>query len=287
MNRPISIIAATALVSLSACSIFDGEEQVPAYVNVQTMNLTTNYTVEGSNAHAIRESWLFVNDQIIGVFEPPFAAPVLEEGNVTVEIMPGIHKNGIVASRVVYPFYTNYLNDTTANLIKGVDHFEIPTFRYKDDITFAWLEDFEDAVNTITNSGNAPLETIRDSEAFEGSGYGRAELNEDLDLMKAYNAAALVLPQLGAEVYLEVNFSCDVECVVGLQVNNQDGSSFEQDMVGLNPTSGTWKKIYIELGEEVSEEVLAENFKVYFRASLPDTLSQAYVSLDNIKLIHE
>jgi hypothetical protein len=290
--RPLSLLhSMSTLVSvfmLTSCAIFDREEPIPSYVGVSQLDLQTTYQVEGSNSHAITDCWLYVDDELIGVFEPPFAAPVLAEGQSKVELRAGIKKNGIAASRVAYPFFRPFVDDSSLVLNPESEHILTPSFEYLPSVNFVWKEDFEDLSLSLRNASGfqSDLNLERSNQAFEGSGFGLVELNSSAASFKAYNSDPVVLPQFGAEVYLEMDYRCDSEFEVGYKVNYARGGVFEQSMVILNPTSA-WRKIYIELGEEVSEETNALSFEIFFLGFLPDSMNQSEIAIDNLKLVHE
>ncbi len=90
---------------LTSCYKFDGDQTIPAYLKIDTVLLKTYYPEQGSNSNAIKDVWVYVNDQQIGAFELPAMFPVLAMGNQKLEIRPGIKVNGISSTRAPYPFY--------------------------------------------------------------------------------------------------------------------------------------------------------------------------------------
>ena len=287
LSFPKSVLLALAVYSLSSCDLFDKDEMIPAYVKVEQVSLSTTYIIEGSNSHAIKDCWLYIDDQLIGIFEPPFSVPVLYEGPSKLEIYPGIKNNGISNSRVRYPFFTSYLNDTSFVPEPGEEYMIEPSFEYISGLEFEWKEDFEDLSLTMTNapSFDADLILTRSSEAFEGNGYGLVELGPNAGAFKALNSDALDLPQLGADIYLELNYKCDSEFEIGFRANRLDRSVFEQSMIVVNPTT-EWKKLYVEFGEEISEEINVRDFEIFMLAFIPEGMTSSKLYFDNIKLIY-
>jgi hypothetical protein len=57
----------------------------------------------------------------------------------------------------------------------------------------------------------------------------------------------------------------------------------------MNPQeagSEVWKKIYIQLSENVSFNVNYQTFEIYFLSLIDDGQSSAHIYLDNIKVVH-
>lgn len=128
-------------IPFNSCELIDEPEQIPAYIQIDTMHVNANYNDEGTESHNIKDAWLFVNNQLIGPFELPMKAPVLEEGEQTVEIFAGIDDNGVISLPEVYPFYNRYKINKT--LIAGEAITIEPNIVYDEDTKFAFIEDFE------------------------------------------------------------------------------------------------------------------------------------------------
>ena len=79
-------IALIFLLPVSSCEIFNPEEQVPAYVHLDKIDLNTQ-SDEGSKSHKITDAWVYLDDQLVGTFELPSTFPVLtENGNHNLKI---------------------------------------------------------------------------------------------------------------------------------------------------------------------------------------------------------
>src|SRR3989337_3990814 len=81
------------------------EEPIPSYIHIDAINLSTNYTIEGSSSNKILNAWIYIDDQSVGAFELPCTVPVLAVGSHEIKIQAGIKENGIDATRIYYPFY--------------------------------------------------------------------------------------------------------------------------------------------------------------------------------------
>ena len=102
----IAIVLAVLLFSFGACTKFEGNQTVPAYLKIDTVFFSTNYSLQGENSHEITDFWIYVDDQQIGVFELPAMFPVLAMGKHKLEIRPGIKVNGISIAIICYIYST-------------------------------------------------------------------------------------------------------------------------------------------------------------------------------------
>ncbi len=276
---------------LVSCNKFEGDQEVPAYLRIDTITLQTDYFTQGSNTHQITDAWVYVDDQLIGVFELPALFPVLLNGKHRLDILPGIKLNGISSTRVPYPFFQPYsLSEYTfyPDSIQTVK----PSTTYRSTAVFAWLEDFENAgftLETTSHSDTIIMHTEANSEdallsehsAFSGKIFlDQSHPSIDIATLAGFNA----LPGLGAPVMLEVDCKNDLPLLVGMFATEY-GSVTDMPLVYIN-TSDTWKKIYINLGPNISEHTVAYDFKVYFSATLGSDQEQAKIFLDNLKLIY-
>ena len=262
------------------------EEPIPSYIHIDKIDLTTNYSIEGSNSQKILDAWVTVDDQSVGAFEMPCTFPILTNGNHTLKVFPGIKENGIAETRIQYPFYAAYQKDIT--FTRGQVIKINPTVTYSKNITFKWIEDFEGAGHSIlTGNGSTPdtIMTITHSltEKFEGAGSGKVSITSDSYLGLS---GKFVLPQGGLNVFLELNYYCNTDFTVGIVGYNSGGGIEVQDyFLTLRPTSG-WNKVYVNLASHITAATTSSKFAVAFSMQNNPNLSSSYFYLDNVKLIN-
>lgn len=274
----------------SSCYKFEGGQTVPAYLHIEPFVFTTDFVTQGSNTHKITDAWVYVNDQLIGVYELPATIPVLQTSTQRLNISPGIKLNGISATRVPYPFYKPF-NLTSFNFIPDSVQTIYPNTSYQDNLHFAWMEDFEGVSNSfektnssdttmmVTSPANNPEAWISPYSSFSGM----VKLDTAHKLFQAASFFSYVLPGKGKPVFLELDYKCDHEFLVGL-IAKTASNNLLLPLVVVNK-SDTWNKIYINLGPNITEYNTAEYFKIFFEAAL-DTEDQASLYFDNIKLIY-
>src|SRR5690606_11395107 len=124
------------------------------------------------------------------------------------------------------------------------------------------------------------VELTKTTEAFEGVFSGELALNTEKNFAQIISKTKLNLPRNGAQVFLEIDFNSDINFEVLLQSNNIDGAIFTDFVLGLNPTNGEWKKLYLELAKPVSSNTLAQTYQLIFKAELPSSKTQGFVHFD-------
>lgn len=261
----------------------------PSWLEVTKWTLEVNGNSQyptGEMTHNFTDAWVYVDDELIGVFEVPFKIPLLKSGNVNVKIYPAIRNNGISATKKMYPFVEHF--EVNSTLVQNETLTLNPITRYKDAVYF-WIEDFEAAAIKIQDDPNsqAHLFTGNNPEILEwGNFYGKVDLNSSDTTWVAYTDD-MNLPR-GQEVYLEIDYHSTNDLITGVlaiapssTINNQNIQMNAQD-----PSSAVWKKIYIDLKEIVSNSDASAYFKQTFQAVLDEGDSSGEIIIDNIKVVH-
>ncbi len=290
-----------SLFTASGCYKFDGDQTIPAYISVKGINVNAIYIEEGTSSSDIVDVWIYVDDALIGVFEfseffenDTLGAvfPVLSEGVHKLEIRPGVKLNGISSTRVPYPFYKPIIYPDF-NFIPGtIQKLGQLTTTYYPDLSFPWKEDFEqpeisietvswsDTIIMRTNPENNPNAFLSPNSRYSGV----INLTEEREQYAgtSYNSFEVQTP--GTVIVLEMNFKVDNYLVVGLLVRD----AYEVvpiDLLILNHTDD-WKKIYINLGSNLSLYPQAIDYKLIFKSGLEEGSTEAKLFIDNIKIIH-
>jgi len=292
----LAIVYKVLLVFLlfSGCDKFDKEEPVPAYVFIERIDLAVNADgSQGSNAHDIKDAWVFANGELIGVFELPCMVPILKKDSVILSVFAGIKVNGAANNRKFYPFYEEYkahlfLKPTLIDTLK-------PIVNYKKGVKFPWIEDFEDNAVSMEKTGvTATVDSLKvtslASEVFEyskpGNRYsGKVDFRGKRGTFENSSIDVYDLPR-GSDIYLEVNYRSDVNVEFGFYPKL--GSTFSQGVsvyIGY-PDPLQWKKAYIRLSGDINNsENTGKKFRIFIGAiNFED--KPAIMLIDNIKLVH-
>ena len=266
------------------------EDTTPAWLQIDAIDLETDETIQGPPSHGITDAWVYMDNVPLGVFELPCKIPVLDEGEHSFVIYAGIKTNGISATRAMYPFYERF--DTTLNLVKGEIINLAPVVAYKTNIVFELKEDFEIG-SSFTPDIVSDTDIVLIDKATHpdivtyGSYCGGIFLTKTDSLFKAATHTFLDLPK-NEYVYMEIDYRNNNSIGMGVIAQNSADFVEHTPLVIMNAqTSGaeTWKKIYIDLTEDVSFEVNATSYEVYLISVLDPANTSAAIYIDNIKVI--
>jgi hypothetical protein len=275
-----SLVILYLTIALTSCDYINPDEDIPAYIAVDEFKLSTTTYYQGPNNHKINDVWISVNGDFLGVYELPAEFPVLHEGSSSIFINAGIKKNGIAASRVRYPFYTNVEIDTL--LMANQTLHLSPKVKYLTETIFAWFENFEDPGISLDTTYLSDV-SLRDS-TVNGSRVGVVVLQGDLDDFQAKTINSFEFPEPSTPIYIELDYKCEQGFVVGLFISSP-GGSVNQEVIQIRPKA-EWNKIYIDLTYISSINYDANSFSIYLAASKSDTTERAEILFDNIKLLH-
>lgn len=263
------------------------ETPIPSYIHIDKMIFNTNYSTEGSSSNKILDAWVYIDDNLVGVFELPRTFPVLYAGNHNIKIYAGIKEDGISETRIAYPFYDKYEKDVT--LTQGQITTISPSVKYVPGITFEWMEDFEGVSHGICVGDGVTKDSIMKitsdpAEVFEGNGSGKVSITGGTYFGQTCSKS--VLPHGGASVFLEMNYKCNTKFNVGIIGYDAGGSiQLQQIKITLVPTS-SWNKIYINFSNEVTTSIASTKFSIFFSMLNNTDLSSSEFYLDNVKLIY-
>ena len=253
------------------------EEEIPSYIGINDFNLTSNSSF-GENTENITDVWIYIDENLQGVYEIPVTFPVLNKGLQNIRIKAGVKANGIASTRIQYPFYTSYLD--TVELVENETINILPSFSYNSSFD-AIVEDFESSGTIIDSTINSEIDfTIQQNNSNH---YGYA-LIEEPNINFEISTQELILPQQGAPVYLEIDYKSSTEFLVGMYINySQD--VVRRDLLWVTPKQ-EWNKIYINLTQTVSESIGAESFKVFLNMRRNEPSLSEEVNFDNIKILY-
>lgn len=289
-----------AYISISllfiSCNKDELKSIVPAYLHVERIDVTTNFSTQGSASDALTTAWVVVDGKVQGTYEVPFDVPIAATGEHRIAIYPGMNLNGISAYRTIFPFYKEYeevidlVPEETHYLNAGGDSIPKVTYGYHKNLIV--LEDYEDNVGfnfqETPSSDTSLYKTTEADEVFvfrnePKQGSGKVTLPSGYKFeTKTINT--FELPTFGADVYVELDYKCDIPFTVGIFANSNT-QSIQAPVVTVNSSDGEWKKIYINLVTEVSGYPTASDYNIFI-GTLNNSSSTKTLFFDNIKLVY-
>ena len=299
---PLATALAVVFCFLFTSCSKDWEAEKPVYLSIPEIDLTTDYISEGTSSNKITTVWIFVNGDPAGVFEMPCTVPVLlNEGNNRITLHPGINLNGITSTRAIYEGYESMNFDLTYSpsgkatadtiLIEEANR----TTTYLDRMTVRVFENFDGTGLNLekTSRSDTNIRKISDSsEIFvnlqnpneENGKAGVLYVNKSRDFAEIATTEEFQLPIGGANVYLEMNYKCNIPFIVGIIANNP-GGIVQQPTFAVAPKAD-WNKIYINLVTDISANNNANGYKIFFMAEHIEGVDTGKVFMDNLKLVY-
>lgn len=284
---------------LCSCEIHNPPEPIPAYIQIDSFSLQPNQKADaGSLSHDIEDAWVFVDDNLIGVYDIPAKIPILESGRHKLTIAPGILVSTVSTLRENYLFYTAY-TDPNFDMITGEVQAVTPVVTYRDSLggyRYLPIDDFEGPFPQLDSFSGSQVPIVLTSNAslvFEGKQSGLVNIgsNDSVVFIKTPNYE---LPQQGKTVYMELNYYSDYPVTIGMYVNNLNTQNQIIDYLTLNPTTDDeeeerWKKAYVELTSIVSGATNPNHFFAYFqvRVDEPSNRKEGRFMIDNVKFLHQ
>jgi hypothetical protein len=237
------------------------------------------------------DAWVYIDDQVIGVFEVPFKIPILKSGACNIKIFPTVKNNGIAATKKIYPFMEVY--EVNATLVQNQTLTLNPTTKYNAFSQF-WVEDFEDPLNvkiTVDQNTSAIKSTPTTNtnlQSFNGNFYGILNLTTTDSSWIASTQEQLYIAK-GKEAYLEIDYHTTNSIITGLIYVKPDNSTVNNIHISVqaqDETNVTWKKIYIDIKELIGYAPNGSNFLQSFIATLDEGKSASEIRIDNIKVVY-
>lgn len=275
----------------------------PSWIEISKWDLQENSAVTPNSINDpgvltsnFSDAWIYMDGDLVGVFELPVKLPIIKDGSHSFKIYPAIHNNGISATKKIYPFVEPY--ELIVDLVQNEVTTITPVTRYYSNLKF-WIYDFEDSTpmivdgpSSLTQMQKISSSPILDPAINQGS-FGRITLNSTnnyyIGSTIANNSGTLNLnlPK-GREVYLEIDYHNTNQMTTGVLAINNDGSVTDNPYIRLNSQDQDikWKKIYIDLREIVSASTNASYFEFSFQSYLDAEESIGEVNIDNIKAVY-
>ncbi|MFP5471892.1 MAG: hypothetical protein ACLGGV_09885 [Bacteroidia bacterium] len=277
------------------CNKFDPPETIPAYIKIDSIEIETT-SAQGTNDNSgIKDAWIYVNEELIGVFELPLNIPVLKEGLCNVKIYAGVKRNGFAEDGEKYLFLNPY--EVDANLVAGEILSLNPKVTYTSNANI-WIENFEGPGIKLSKTSTADVDfslTTNTDEVFEGSSSCKVEfISGNLLFEMQSDEVAFDNFNLGSNIYLEMNYKSNYHMIVGI-FSRKTGELVDTQTPYLTLFSteddndvAQWKKIYVDLTEVIRPVTPTEDLDIFigiqYDASQSATLPIMY--LDNIKVIY-
>ena len=265
MKNILILILLTILISCQKESISD----IPSYISIENIKLNEDITTN------ITDAWVYIDENLQGVYELPATFPVLADGKHKLRIKAGIKDNGISSTRITYPFYASFI-------IEEQEFNPRLTLSITPEVTYLERINLEDNLEDFDGNGLS----IETDDAFSTSNinpidnyYGIITLSDSILLSEISTEKLENIAQEGAPVYLELDYKCNTKFLIGVYVNFPQSGVLQKDLLWVNPKED-WNKIYLNLTATISEAVGAEFFKVFIKTERDFALEKALATIE-------
>lgn len=259
---------------------------IPSFVKIDTIYVdSTSYDSTGSNASKIDFAWVYINDNLQGVYKLPAKFPVIGEGVKNFKIFGGVYEfgNGYTATR--YLFYDEWeTNDTlvvedTLVLQPHVRYnvgLKVPVDNIQDfDSGFPFFQ--SDMIMGASSPGYYNSATVGGNPGLCGS---MSMITGDEGNMVIESATAMNVPKGLAGYFVELDYKCNSPFYFDIKT-----SLGSRSIIGFN-TKDYWNKAYINVTYAM-DVTPGTDVKLVFTMPRDTTLPNQDVYLDNIKLIYQ
>ena len=272
------------LIIISTFFSCEEEADIPVFVTIDEPNIVEEPN-QGISVHAINEYFLFHRTSLLGGFSFGNEVPVLAEGIEDLLLFPGIRKNGLVAQPDIYQMMTS---DTfRQDFLPGSQVNFTPTFRYKSNVNFSIVENFEGGhgfTDDVDNNANTAFR-IENNVGYNNSTAGVMEVTRDNPILEVAWLEPMTNLPLTGDIIVEVTHKNNIELGIGILAISQLNGQQQIYKVILFPTS-EWNKVYVDLAPEIRNSG-ADEVRLLIGAThdLSDTLGLGRALIDDVKLL--
>lgn len=267
-------------LGLTSCNVINPAEDIPTYIQVNSITEYTNPEIQGSSSSNFSDVWVTVDNQFLNGYQLGRKIPLLYNGRHELTLRAGILLNGIEGTRV--PFAVLQPFDTVIDFQPGVVHVITPRVTYSPGAHIPLNEDFDHSSFFFTaSSTSTPL--MIDNNSFENKG-AIAVLDPAHTDFECTTIDSFDLPGGTTPTYIEINYKTTTEFLVGVKANTDLGP-LDFPLLHIRK-SDNWNKIYVNLTSIASQAEHASDWRIYLNSSLEDGHATDTLRFDNIKLVY-
>jgi hypothetical protein len=277
---------------ISSCGLVNEDEVfVPAYLAVPSFTFeTTPGGSQGANSEAFNDVWISDAGILLGTIGTPAILPIQKRGSTEIRIDAGISNTGQANSRNIYPFIASFVQ--IRDLKPGVIDTIRPVFKYIPATGFKFIEDFDRIsrtfeINTTEYQKGDTIYPVNDANSWQPDNFcGKIELAPGHLRTQLVSKDEYLLEGFGTPTYLEIDYKSNLPMDIGYYYfNPATGNASSSQSVILTFPTNTWKKLYIDLTNEVSSRKAGSKFVIYIGLGNPSNVTPS-VYIDNVKLVY-
>tara|TARA_Y100000385_G_C12919061_1_gene561725 strand:- start:24 stop:905 length:882 start_codon:yes stop_codon:yes gene_type:complete len=278
-----------------SCQLIDQPEPAPSFIRVNFFDFNISTSDQGSDSEKITDVWVYLDNNLEGVYELPATIPLHYDGIHELKLYPGIKRNGIAADRKKYPFYTPF---TLITELYPDSIIELKPETFYEENLFIRVENFEDADHFFNSTSTSQVDLItienQENETFEGnSGAINMDSNHYFFEVRTDELDFNAFPKnLNIPAYIEMDYANNHPFEIGIL--HKDGSIptyQKQALITLVPTfengeNFKWNKTYLYISDATNFYTSATEFDLYISVLNNNELEDIKIRLDNFKVIY-
>jgi hypothetical protein len=286
----LAFVGLVLLIIVFSCK---KEQEIPSYLYIPGVSANGIYSISGTDSSNIYGVKVFLENNLIGVYQTPTEVPVFAEGEQVIKTIALVEKNGLSEEVITYPYYDNSQNtvflerDSMVELNPIVDYLSTAN-------TIYWFEDFEGQSMSFKNSENSTSELVITSDpelVYESNGSGLFELENDSAYIKALTDENFTYSR-NTNAFVELNYKNNQPFFFNIVIKLQDGQVQKIPRFQFRETiddNGNlfWNKIYLEIGSVLNEVAQLQSFEICFEVGKDESVANSIVLIDNVKLIRD
>jgi hypothetical protein len=285
-------LAVSGLIVLISSSC-KKEQGIPSYIYLEDIQASGVYTSNGSDSSKIYGAKVFLDNQIVGVYQTPVEFPVLATGSRSLKINALIEKNGFFDDVIPYPYYD--LVDIRIELKENETVSVSPIVPYLESNNVAfWFEDFESpnyGFETDPESSSSLKRTVDESLVYEGSGSGRFDLDGPNATIFEESTTNFFY-KTGSNTFVELHYKNNQNFFFGVKFFYSTGVTENVRFFEFTPSDNeegevVWNKIYLEIGSLLNSEPSASFYRIFFEVNRDPQVLNPEVYIDNVKVIRD
>ena len=268
------------------------EVQIPSYIQISSYKTKVASTLTSTENQNFTDMLVYANGQTYGIYPLGSKIPVLTSGSTTFLIRAVVEINGVGALRADYEVMHGC--DTVITVKPGQVTNVVPQFEYFSTAQFPFVDDFNPIGGTHYGGGFLSANCLCDTDLTATTytpGFSGKNTDQCLALRSISTKPALIqtqssiyLPPGGVGVYMELDYQSNV--TIQMYIEGESGSTNGgtlNQLGGLYP-SATWKKVYIDLTEQVSS-LQSGYYYIYFGSIYDGTVSPNLALIDNVRIV--
>jgi hypothetical protein len=260
---------------------------VPGYVSITSYSFMTDSLTQGANSEGFNDMWISNAGIAIGAVGLPSLLPIQQHGPTELRVDAGITRSGQDNERVPYPLVVTYseIRNLQPSMIDTIK----PVFRYLPGTIFKFIEDYDRLTRVFTfnpkyKKMGDTIVLVDDERAWRKfNKCGKIEFATDNTLIELITGDIELTNQY-APVYLEIDYKSNIALDIGYYFQTIAGNVGVRPVIYTFETKGGWRKLYINLTDEIRQFDAGTVYKIYIRLNNFDQIPAA-IYIDNVKLV--